>query len=351
MNDNKFLKIFSLVAFLIFAYVSCWATAESLHLLLSSWPVFMCWAVTVGFFFIASWGSKMIVDSLNQDVWIENHGMHLVGGIIILLVFWLCCSMPTNTHTFFYRSVISSKVSSDIQKTQSYLGQIKANQFVQDSIKRAQSDLENKVRLKLGELEAEIQNGANPGNGPAAKQRLRELANLLDVPSIQPLSGTGSTKSDRDKLVDAYRQKILNLLDVKKQNIASSMQTANNNHINAAKAAYEQLVTVKNEINNGELDLNDAHDVKTVCDVLNVGYAVIGSYSQFVGFANDIDKNKYTSPNAVTDVDRMISVFDVWKDFLRGEYAGRGFWFWVLISVLVDVASFIFFDIAFKKRD
>ena len=47
----------------------------------------------------------------------------------------------------------------------------------------------------------------------------------------------------------------------------------------------------------------------------------------------------------------MISVFDVWKDFLNGEYKGHGFLFWIIISILVDIAAFIFFDIAFKKRD
>ena len=39
----------------------------------------------------------------------------------------------------------------------------------------------------------------------------------------------------------------------------------------------------------------------------------------------------------------------VWKDFVKGEYKGRGFVFWVVISVLIDVAAFVFFDLAFKK--
>ena len=74
MNENKFLKIFCLLAFVAFAAVSCWATAESLHLLLSTWPLIMCWVVTVGFFFIASWGTKLIVDSLNQKIYLEKRG-------------------------------------------------------------------------------------------------------------------------------------------------------------------------------------------------------------------------------------------------------------------------------------
>ena len=46
-----------------------------------------------------------------------------------------------------------------------------------------------------------------------------------------------------------------------------------------------------------------------------------------------------------------MSVFDVWKDFFRGLYKGHGFVFWILISILVDIAAFIFFDLAFKKED
>ena len=103
MEENKTLKIISICGFIVFATVSCWATAESLHLLLPNLPLLVCWAVTVGFFVIASWGSKMIVDSLNQNIYLEKRGIRLIGGIIIVLFFWLICSMPTNTHTFFYR--------------------------------------------------------------------------------------------------------------------------------------------------------------------------------------------------------------------------------------------------------
>ena len=54
MEQNNYLKIVWIAAFVAFAGVSCWATAESLHMLLSSWPKIMCWIVTVGFFIIAS---------------------------------------------------------------------------------------------------------------------------------------------------------------------------------------------------------------------------------------------------------------------------------------------------------
>ena len=54
---------------------------------------------------------------------------------------------------------------------------------------------------------------------------------------------------------------------------------------------------------------------------------------------------------ADSKVKRMISVFDVWEDFLKGEFNGHGFTFWIIISILVDIAAFIFFDLAFRKSE
>ena len=140
-------------------------------------------------------------------------------------------------------------------------------------------------------------------------------------------------------------------MDAKKLNIVKEMTPTNNNHQKQADKDYKNLEIVKKSIENGSLDLNNAEDIKIVCDKLNAGYATIRTYKQFVDFKDETDQAAYTTPNAVTKVKRMISVFDVWEDFISGEYEGHGFFFWVLISILVDAAAFIFFDIAFKKRE
>lgn len=351
MNENKFLKTFGLFAFLAFAAVSCWATAESLHLLLSSWPLVLCWAVTIGFFFIASWGTKMIADSLNQKIYMEKRGLRLLGGIIILLIFWLVCSMPTNTHTFFYRNVISDKVTSDISNTEGYLAQIRDNAVTETKIKLRLAELEKKVELKLLELKAEIENDANPGFGPKAKTILRDFSEIFGIAKIEPLTYKGTSIQDREKLYDAYRNKMHILMEGKELNIIKEMTPTNNNHRKQADKDYKNLELVKKYIEDGSLDLNNAEDIKSICDKLNESYATIRTYEQFVDFKNEADRDAYTASNAVTKVKRMLSVFDVWEDFLTGHYAGHGFFFWVVISILVDVAAFIFFDLTFKKRE
>lgn len=351
MNQTNYLKLFSILAFVAFAAVSCWATAESLHLLLSDFPVVMCWIVTVGFFVIASIGTKLIVDSLNQNIYMEKRGAKLVLGILILILFWLVCSMPTNTHTFFYRSVINDKVGTDISVTRGYLGQIKNNTNNKNQAEIKIANLKSEVDVLLGELEAEITSEANPGFGPKSKDILRKFAALLSVDKIEPLSFKSASKQDREKLVDAYRTKMYILVKSKAKNIEAHILMPDPETMKKVKAIDENLALVKKYIDDGTVDLNDAHDIKDVCNKLNEGYNIVKINRDFVNFASKMDEVNYTDDSPVTKVKRMISVFDVWKDFIKGEYEGHGFLFWIIISILVDIAAFIFFDIAFKKRD
>lgn len=351
MEQKNYLKLIWMVAFIAFAAVSCWATAESLHLLLSSWPLAMCWVVTVGFFIIASLGTKMIVDSLNQDIYLEKRGLRLVGGIVIVLIFWLICSMPTNTHTFFYRTVINDKVNTDISTTRGYLSQIKNNTNNKTQATVKVNELKNNVDVLLGELEAEIKNEVNPGFGPKSKEILRKFATLLEVDKVEPLSYKGTSKQDRDKLCDAYRTKIYILAENRATNIMAHILSPNSDNIKEVKRDDENLALVKKYIGDKTINLNDAEDVEDVCDKLNTAYNTVKKNSDFINFSSKTDEANYTADNPITKVKRMISVFDVWEDFMAGEYAGHGFMFWIIISILVDIVAFIFFDLAFKKRE
>ena len=351
MDQKNYLKLFSLLAFLAFAGVSCWATSESLHLLLPSCPLVICWVVTIGFFIIASLGTKMIVDSFNQNIYVEKRGLKLIFGIIILLVFWLICSMPTNTHTFFYRNIISDKVNTDISVTKGYLNQIEDNTKNKNQAKIKVDELKNEVDILLGELEAEIKNEANPGFGSKSKEILRSFADKLGVDKIRPLTFRGNSIQERNILTDEYRTKIYRLLDKKANNIMVRVLAPNRENIKEVKLHDDNLRLVKKYIDDGTLDLNNANDIKDICDKLNMGYNSISKNRDFVNFSTEEDKVKYTAQNPVTEVKRIMSVFDVWVDYINGKYNGYGFGFWIIISILVDVAAFIFFDIAFKEQE
>ena len=351
-GENKFLKLLYIIAFVAFACVSCWATSESLHMLQPNWPIALCYIVTIGFFAIASLGTKMIVDSLNQNIYLEKRGLHLIGGILIVLVFWLVCSMPTNTHTFFYRSVANGIAIEDIQTTTGYLNQLIKDIQIEKQIKAKQTELDNKVKSKLTDLETEIKDEANPGFGPRSKEILRQFAELLDVPSVEQISYQSTSVQQRQKLVDMYRTKIFALADIKKQAIRNSLEAPNKkDYRDAAQNAATNIALIEKQMNNDPSALNDVSFAHEVDNRLLTGYATIKTYSNFVSFENEASKERYTAEHPITRVKRLMSVFDVWKDTLSGVYKGHGFIFWILISILVDIAAFIFFDLAFKKED
>lgn len=100
MNENKYKKLSCILLYLAFAGVSCWATAESLHLLMSGFPIVMCWIVTIGFFIVASIGTKLIVDSLNKNLYIEKRNLKLSMGLLIVLFsgsYAVCPQTPTHS--------------------------------------------------------------------------------------------------------------------------------------------------------------------------------------------------------------------------------------------------------------
>lgn len=353
MEENKTLKIISLCGFAIFAAVSCWATAESLHLLLPSWPSFMCWAVTIGFFVIASIGTKLIVDSFNQNIYLEKRGLRLIGGILLTLVFWLICSMPTNTHTFFYRTAAPDIVTQDLALTKSYLQQLRDNVKNETEIKEKLDSLERGVNSGVTALFNEIENMAQPGFGPRAKAILIEIAKDLLVSRIPELSYQGTTASQQKALKDQYNAMIGELLNNRKSELRTNYTDPQEKlFMPEAAKAIETIESIEDSVM--QMDVNGVVDNNLIAQAdiaLQKGYTTIKNYADYVIFKSDSDKELYTADNLVTKTTKLLSVIDVWKDFLAGKHAGRGFVFWIVISILVDIAAFIFFDIAFKKRE
>lgn len=354
MEQKNYMKLIWLLAFVAFAGISCWATAESLHMLLSTWPKFLIWILTVGFFIIASLGTKLIVDSMNQNIYLEKRGLRLTGGILLLIVFWLICSLPTNTHTFFYRTVINDKVVTDITATRGYLSQIEENSGNKAQAKLKVDQLGSQVTALVDELTGEIMNDANPGFGDHSKKILGQLATVLGVSKIEPLSFTGTSMQDRQRLCDAYRKKIFLMAETKAQEIEANVIQPSAKNVQEAKVMNSNLAKMMKYINDGTINLNNPENVvgnDGVCAKLNEAYNIIKKNKNFVNFSSKEDEETYTAQDPVTKVKRMVSVVDVWRDYKDGRFEGYGFIFWIVISILVDIAAFIFFDLAFKKTE
>ena len=346
---QKFKILGSLVAFLILAGISCWATEKSLHLLLpAGWPEVLVWGITIAFFVMASYGSKLIVDTLSSPDFIDNRNLKLFGGVLLLFFFWFIMSMPTNTHTFFYNDKIGSVITKDIETTNKYLLQLidkcTGSTMILDSVgKRMKDKVEEQRKLIVAEF-----NGDGPtskrGNGVKIGEHLNIINGILNS-SIQQDSHYNSTDP---QILSKYHAQINVAL-------ASALRThtISDKTVKNSKVAKTKLEAMNDSIQDHlSVGIVSEEEIKQVEKLLTDGYNIIATNKQFVDFDSKTDdKEVYTKENGDTRTKRMASVIDVFfVDFLHGKDPAS-FWYYVILSILVDVAAFIFFDIAFKKQD
>lgn len=352
MEEKSIWKLIFFIAFIALMGISCWATTESIHLLLPSWPVIFCWVVTITFFFIASYGSKLIVDSLNMNIYYHSRGKSLIIGIILLILFWLLFSMPTNTHTFFYRSAINDVALKDVGTTQKYILELADDSYTQNNIKLNIEKLKRDVSAQQLALEAEIDNSANPGFGTKAKSLLSGLAHSLGIDVIPTLSYRGTSPAERKKLKEEYSKIIHKHLEARIAEIKKNGEDSRSSRYKPeALELAKQLESAKGALSEAKArGLIDKSLISNVDALLARSYNTIKNYQDLINISDE-DKPVYLAESSVTRTHRMLSVVEVWKDIFKGKYAGREVTLWILMAILVDVAAFIFFTLATKKEE
>lgn len=336
------------IAFLILAAISCWATEHSFHLLIKWMPEPFVWGLTIAFFIVASYGTKMIVDALNQDLWMDHRRRTFWIGAVLVFIFWLLMSMPTNTHTFFYNHNIGNKVQEDLTTTSTYLEQIKSRQNVDSAYYAVHDDVQKKFTALTNEFNGIGQSGKK-GSGEYVREILRSINEVLEkeVPGSSVKFNDAAWNKFDPHVLSSYENQMNRALEqIKDQNYKVS-KTA------AAEAAEDirkiglMTDTIKVMVETGSIH----EDIITQAEgVILSGYTCVKNNQKYVKFDNQKDKKLYTAENLETNTKRMLSVIDVWIDFFKGKYP-VSFLFYVLLSILVDVAAFIFFDFAFKKRE
>lgn len=340
----------SFVAFLVLAAISCWATEHSFHLLIKWMPEAFVWGLTIAFFIVASYGTKLIVDALNKDIWIDHRRRTFWIGTVLVLIFWFFMSMPTNTHTFFYNHNIGNKVQEDITTTSTYLEQIKSRQNVDSAYYIVHNDVHEKFKLVEAEFNG-IGGTMRHGNGEYVRQLLGDINPILE----KELPGSSIKFNDDPRTFGKTDQRILT--GYENQMNRSLEQIKDQNYKVSRTASTEAAEDIRklglmNDTIKVMVELGSIHeDVITQAEgVILSGYTCVKNNQKYVRFEKTSDKKLYTADNLETNTKRMLSVIDVWVDFFKGKYP-ISFLFYVLLSILVDVAAFLFFDFAFKKRD
>lgn len=346
---NKFRVIGCGLAFLILAGISCWATEQSLHLLLpAGWPEVLVWGITIAFFVVASIGTKLIADSLFSNDFIDNRKGKLWSGILLVVFFWLIMSMPTNTHTFFYNDKIGTTISKDIETTNKYLQQVviqgtASTKVLDEEGKRMKDAVEEQRRHIVAQF-----NGDEPpykrGNGKKIGEHINIINNILN----SSIKQDPRYNSQDPTILNGYQIEIDRALAD-----ALRPHTISEQSVLAARRQIKRLSALNDSIQDHVASASlDESEIRQCEKELKDGYNIISSNKTFILFDKGTDDEAvYTKENGETRTKRMASVIDVFfVDFLGGKYPGS-FWYYVILSILVDIAAFIFFDIAFMKKN
>ncbi|MDE5968146.1 MAG: hypothetical protein K2G64_03480, partial [Muribaculaceae bacterium] len=233
-----------------------------------------------------------------------------------------------------------------------YLTDIIQNKSEKERVAKLIRDRKDKVNDIHERLNAEIRQPNNPGNGPQTDLILTELTDLNPNYRIHPIAFQGSSLQQQQKAIAYYNEQFEAIDRRIEKDYYDQIKSPNKSDLKKATDAIKNLDILRANIEEGEIDLNSAEDMeKIVVNQINNGYQAVNLNKDFVSFRTDEDEQRYSSTPIITETKRMTSIFDVWGDFMAGKFGGHGFVWWIMLAILVDLAAFIFFDLAFKKRD
>ena len=348
MNNSKFLKIFALVAFIAFAAVSCWSTTESLFLTLehAQIPKWVFWIAVVGLYVLTSVCVKMVLDSFNQNIYVEHRTVKFIIGLSGVLILWIAFSMPTNTHTFFYKQMAKNTAVKELKHIDGELQKLSSENAFVESYNAEWDKYEADVLNALAGIKREIRDFQNPGTAAKTEARIVDVEDLLGLKTgtIARIVARNTTDNELNKVCEYYDKAVKEQLDIKKQqhdaNVARAFADFQERMKNVEPLRRDISATIS------QLD-DDQYDKEAVLKNARkvIGQAYAELESQFNGIYT-YDENVYRS-------DRLVKVTKVWGDYFKGKFRDTDYtlWYWILLSIIVDLAAFAFFDIAFKKEE
>lgn len=360
MGNLQFKKLFYWFAFLVLGFFSCYWTSDSLYIWQPALGWIGSWLLAILFYVMASLSFSLVLNAFNRNIDFYGkflgRGASLFLGLIGLILFWLVCSMPTNTHTLLYNAEARNTVSKDLSETQNYLAAFENKNSAIEAINAKYENKEREINLIFVKMMAEMDDPSNTGIGIRFRTLVAELNTALSSinpntrqgRSIQEAKNPGSNrtqwlatyyqyKSQVDDILRMYRRACDNeIAGVRKQMDSPELRKLIIN-CDSAKRDIDKMTSVSNNI------------IEQSVKDLTAAYAYIGANSSMIVFQSREDSMRYCDENAHPKIKALQVVPQVWKDFLTTDrYNGHGFAWWILISILVDIAGFIFFFLATK---
>lgn len=368
-ENSTVFEVFCAVAFVFMATLSCLATAQSLCLtlgleILPAWLTFILVFILVFMLYVlTSYFLIKMINSLSDKYCAKNNikmserRNTFIGSLFGVILLWLICSMPTNTHSMLYQKEAKRVATAELDK-QKEVFDSKLNLTDVDFIEEFQRD-SSKLCTRIGILREKFANEVNhqgrPGLGDSAKVILHNIEILCNEPAGSYFITTDFQSVQPNKIVEIFDQQIATICN---KRIGQLRGERDNKIANKAKARQDlgkkinAIISTKDELKNGIITVNEARKV------IDDGYSFNTDYEQEILDKVELLKNKdngHEPDNVKSYVTyrtiRMYSVFNVWWDFFSGKLPKEfDMPYWIIWSLILDISALIFSCIAFRGK-
>jgi hypothetical protein len=202
------------------------------------------------------------------------------------------------------------------------------------------------VENAIAGIKREITDFQNPGTAAKTEARVADAEALLGLQTgtIARIYARNTTQDELNKVCKYYDNEIRQQLDIKKQHhdakVAEKMENFQK-QMAGVDPIRRAIKTTLNQLDDPQYDKEAV--LKNARIVIGQAYAELEC--QFDGL--------YTYNENIYRSDRLVKVTKVWGDYFKGKFKNTDYtlWYWILLAVIVDIAAFAFFSIAFKKEE
>ncbi|MEE0882236.1 MAG: hypothetical protein U0L65_02310 [Bacteroidales bacterium] len=330
MGNNNFLKLGAGVLWLAVSIASCYLTVESFYLL-TGWSRWILWIMASAFFVLSSFGMTFIYDSLNSNSDLRNDKRTpcFVTGLLIVLAFWGIFSLPTNAHTLYLQENAIEVVKKDLTKAQKELDNLSNREI---AIIDQDQKIKN-VRTLLSDLEVEYLNPSRRGLGWRCDTIIARIENELSNTEEKFKIDKSRGRTAKESFEHIERQ-----VENKLENSVIKDLTE---RFNISEEHQIQMKATSRKINNllKHIDkMNPSTAVEKSQKPLESACSLLETYTK---------KAEHKFDN--TETAKLKNVYGVLFSWFRGDLKGQGFAIWFVISILIDLAGFLFATIAFRN--
>lgn len=332
----------------MFAAVSCWSTTESLFLTLENAqiPKFVFWFAVIGLYVLTAFCTKLALDSLNTNNYMEHRRLKFGLGLVGFIVLWLIFSMPTNAHTFFYKQMAKKTAIDELKYLESQFDNLTDTILYLDKYQNDWDAYYNSVHMALDQLKHEINDPHKLGFGDIAESKLANVEDLLKLRTgtIDRRGTHNNSLKERNMVCEYYDNVVKEHLDILYNQHLVKVRA----YLATFKEKINDINPIRTEIKKRQAELNDPNfDRESVLvlsrKVIDKSYAILENT-----FPED-----YHTNDEIYRSDRLIKVTKVWEDYFNHKFKNTDYtlWYWILLSIIVDLAAFAFFDIATRKDE